>query len=81
MSFFKRILAAPSNIDRDEEIGDRVKFDTDERWFNNPQFRITVNKPVKSIIISLMQADEKMTGHSYVPCDFLIIRAKVKPNC
>ena len=36
--------AYPPSIDRDEEEKNNVSNDTNDRWFNNPQFRISVKK-------------------------------------
>lgn len=51
--------------------------DTNDRWFNNPQFRLTVFKKTQ-VIISLMQEDEKMTKRPYIPVNFLVVRTKSK---
>merc|ERR1711988_1383515 len=50
--------------------GDRLKkpyvdLDTDDKWFNNPQFRIRVYKKTK-LIISLMQEDQKKKSRIWV---------------
>jgi hypothetical protein len=46
--------AYPAVIDRDEETKDaKVEFDTNDRWFNNPQYRLSVTKKTQ-VIISLM---------------------------
>ena len=42
-----------------------LQLDTEERWFNNPQFRLKITKETK-MYISLMLEDEKLTKHSYV---------------
>lgn len=54
-----------------------VQFESDDRWFNNPQYRIKVNKDTK-LYISLMQEDEKISGQSYVPVSFMIATIKSK---
>lgn len=51
--------------------------ESDDRWFNNPQYRIKVMKDTK-IYISLMQADEKISGQPYVPVSFMIVATKSK---
>ena len=44
----------PALADRDEESKDtKVHLDTNDRWFNNPQYRLTVTKKTQ-VIISLM---------------------------
>ncbi len=48
--------------------------DTNDRWFNNPQYRITVTKKTQ-IIISLMQEDEKISTRKYIPVNFDIFNA------
>lgn len=48
---------------------------SDDRWFNNPQFRIKVTKDTK-IYISLMQEDEKICGQPYAPVSFMIATTK-----
>jgi hypothetical protein len=69
----------PMQIDRDEEVAEHVKMDSDDKWFNNPQFRITVTRKTQ-IFISLMQADEKLSGKPYLPCNFLLIKTNDKKN-
>lgn len=65
-------------IDRDEESKDaRVEQDTNDRWFNNPQYRISVSKKTQ-VIISLMQEDEKISKRPYIPVNFLVVRVKSK---
>lgn len=49
--------------------------ESDDRWFNNPQYRIKVTKDTK-LYISLMQEDEKITGQPYVPVSFMIATTK-----
>lgn len=51
--------------------------DTNDRWFNNPQFRISVTKKT-NLIISLMQEDEKISKRPYIPVNFLVVRIKSK---
>lgn len=51
--------------------------DTNDRWFNNPQYRITVTKKTQ-IIISLMQEDEKISTRKYIPVNFMVVRVKSK---
>lgn len=64
-------------IDRDEEEKNNVSNDTNDRWFNNPQFRLTVHKKTQ-IIISLMQEDEKISKRPCIPVNFLVVRVKNK---
>ena len=54
-----------------------VKMDTNDRWFNNPQYRITVTKKT-NMIFSLMQEDEKISKKPYIPVNFLVVRVKSK---
>eukprot|EP00743_Colponemidia_sp_Colp-15_P002164 GILK01002349.1.p1 GENE.GILK01002349.1~~GILK01002349.1.p1 ORF type:complete len:1020 (-),score=203.00 GILK01002349.1:103-3162(-) len=58
-----------------EPEGEKVKMDTDSRWFNNPQYRITVTKQTE-VVVSLMQEDSKMSGISYLPVNFTILKVK-----
>jgi hypothetical protein len=51
--------------------------DTNDRWFNNPQYRVTVTKRTQ-LIISLMQEDEKISKRPYIPVNFMIVRVKSK---
>lgn len=70
----------PVGADRDEETkgdGNTVKFDSNDRWFNNPQFRLTVTKKTH-LIISLMQEDEKISKRPYIPVNFMVVRVKSK---
>ena len=44
----------PTEADRDEESKEaKTHLDTNEKWFNNPQYRLTVTKKTQ-VIISLM---------------------------
>ena len=66
----------PVQADRDEENKEaNVKLDTNDRWFNNPQFRISVTKKTQ-LIISLMQEDEKISKRPYIPVNFMVVRVK-----
>ena len=68
----------PPQADRDEETKDtKVHLDTNERWFNNPQYRLTVKRKTQ-IIISLMQEDKILSGKSYIPVNFLVVRVRSK---
>ena len=70
--------AYPVQADRSEENKDsNVKIDTNEKWFNNPQYRISVQKRTQ-LIISLMQEDEKISKRRYIPVNFMIVRVKSK---
>lgn len=70
--------AYPAMVDRDEENKEsHVKNDTNDRWFNNPQYRLTVTKRTQ-VIISLMQEDEKISKRPYIPVNFLVVRVKSK---
>ena len=70
---------APSQIDRDEETSQNIKLDSDDKWFNNPQYRITVYKKTQ-VFISLMQEDQKLSGKPYMPCNFLVVKTNDKRN-
>lgn len=66
------------STDRDEENKEaNVKFDTNDRWFGNPQFRLSVTKRTQ-MIVSLMQEDEKISKKPYIPVNFMIVRVKSK---
>lgn len=56
-----------------------VQSNTDARWFNNPQFRIKVNRKAK-LTISLMQEDTKISKKDYLPCNFMVIRTNDRKN-
>lgn len=49
-----------------------VQADTDDKWFNNPQFRIKVREETK-LYISLLQADKINSGINYVPVNFMVV--------
>lgn len=66
----------PPQPDRDEENKEgHEKLDSNDRWFNNPQYRFTVHKKTQ-VIISLMQEDEKISKRPYIPVNFLVVRVK-----
>lgn len=69
----------PVDVNPEEEgkVSENVQNDTNDRWFNNPQFRISVTKKT-NIIFSLMQEDEKVSKRPYIPVNFLIVRVKSK---
>jgi Calpain family cysteine protease/Calpain large subunit, domain III len=69
----------PMTIDRDEEVAEHIKMDSDDKWFNNPQYRLTIKKKTH-LFISLMQSDQKLSGLSYLPCNFLLIKTTDKKN-
>ena len=56
-----------------------IKIDTNNKWFNNPQYRISVKKKT-TIIISVMQEDEKISKREYIPINFLVVRVKSKKD-
>ena len=65
-------------VDRDEESKDtKAQLDTDEKWFNNPQYRLSVTKKTQ-VIISLMQEDVTLSKKPYIPVNFLVVRVKSK---
>ena len=53
--------------------------DSDDKLFNNPQYRISVNRKT-SIVFSLMQEDRKILNKSYLPANFLVIKTKDKKS-
>jgi len=66
--------------------GDRLKkpyveLDTDDKWFNNPQFRIRVYKKTK-LIISLMQEDQRSESgtNNYIKCNFIVVQSRQKKS-
>ena len=67
----------PPMVDRDETTGIHTRLDTNDKWFNNPQFRLSVAKKTQ-IYISLMQEDEKISKKSYIPVNFLLVRVQSK---
>lgn len=42
------------------QYSESLQLDTDEKWFNNPQFKLKVTRETK-MYISLMQEDDKLT--------------------
>ena len=67
----------PPMIDRDETTGVHSQLDTNDKWFNNPQFRLSVTKKTQ-VYISLMQEDEKISKKPYIPVNFLVVRVYSK---
>jgi len=68
----------PALADRDEEAKDtKVHLDTNDKWFNNPQYRLSVTKKTQ-VIISLMQEDCALSKKPYIPVNFLVVRVKSK---
>ncbi len=57
---------------------DELRMDSDDKWFNNPQIRLTITKSVRSLYISLMQAEEKISNIRYESCSFYLFKAKNK---
>ena len=53
--------------------------DSNDKWFNNPQFRLSVSKKTQ-VIISLMQEDEKTSNKQYIPVNFIVVRTKSKKD-
>lgn len=51
------------------------KLDTDDKWFNNPQYRIKVTKKTTTII-SLMQEDKRAHEgkNKFVAVNFIVVR-------
>jgi len=66
----------PFEVEADNDKSkEPAKNDSNDRWFNNPQFRLSVTKRT-NLIISLMQEDEKVSKKPYIPVNFLIVRIK-----
>lgn len=61
----------------EENKNANIMMDTNDKWFNNPQYRLTVTKKTQ-VIISLMQEDEATASKPYVPVNFLVVRVKSK---
>lgn len=49
--------------------------DTCDKWFNNPQFRLSVTKRTQ-VIISLMQEDSNISKRPIIPINYLVVRVK-----
>lgn len=62
-----------------ESKPEHLQLDSDDRWFNNPQFRIKVEKETK-LYINLMQEDEKLCKSSYIKCNFMIVANHTRKN-
>jgi hypothetical protein len=69
----------PANeVPTEHEKNRRVQIDTDDKWFNNPQFRIKVNEETK-VYVCLTQRDQRLSGTTeYIPVDFMVINNKDK---
>ena len=61
------IMQKPADFDKYKN----VQMDSDEKWFNNPQFRIRIHKETK-LFVTIMQEDYTLTGHKYVPVNLMI---------
>lgn len=57
---------------KDETKPEYIQLDSDERWFNNVQFRVKVFKDTK-IYINLMQENEKLSRVPYIKTNFMVI--------
>ena len=62
--------------DKKEENAPQQHLDTDDKWFNNPQFRLVVKKNIRTLIISMMQPDNTINKKPYLNCNFLIMSSK-----
>lgn len=71
--------APPIDIDHEDDVAEHLLPDSDDKWFNNPQYRITVTRRTQ-LFVSLMQADEKLSKKPYLPVNFLILKTKDKKN-
>lgn len=72
----------PITLDKGTETkegfkNEHLQPESDDKWFNNPQFRIKIQKDTK-IYISLMLEDESLSGQSYVSCGYMISTSKSK---
>lgn len=68
-------------VDKKKEVGVKQHhIDTNDKWFNNPQYRLTVFKKT-TVIISLMQEDVN-TGQAkdYIAVNFMIVRVRSKKD-
>ena len=54
-----------------------LQLDSDDKWFNNPQFRIKVKKDTK-MFVSLMQTDKDISKLSYIKTNFIICENRMK---
>lgn len=66
-------------VQEETKVDIASQLDTNDRWFNNPQYRLSVTKRTQ-VIISLMQEDFKVCGRPIVPVNFLVVRVKSKWN-
>jgi calpain, invertebrate len=67
-----------------KDAGVRVHaIDTNDKWFNNPQYRLTVHKKT-TVIISLMQEDINHKnigkGKDYIAVNFMVVRVRSKKD-
>jgi len=71
------MLKEPENLNKAKEMIKRVVLnDSEDRWFLNPQFKIEM-KPTTKLIITLLQADEKISKIPYQKCNFMILMTRV----
>jgi hypothetical protein len=70
-----------TKVDKKKEGGVKMHaIDTNDKWFNNPQYRLTVHKKT-TVIISLMQEDVNTPlGKPYIPVNFMVVRVKSKKD-
>lgn len=73
------LLKAAAEGQEETKVDQQLVLDTNDRWFNNPQYRLTVTKKTQ-VIISLMQEDFKVCGRPLIPVNFLVVRVKSKWN-
>lgn len=60
----------------EKDSSGNVRMDGDAFWFNNPQYRITVNEKT-NVYISLMQRDRRMAGtRDNASINFVVLRQK-----
>ena len=76
----KTNAGCPTDLDRKYPVVSRFghKFtqtDSDDSWFNNPQYRVRVDKKTK-LYISLVQHDNTSEGNPthYTPVDFYLVK-------
>ena len=71
------MLKEPESLIKSKEMIKRVVLnDSEDRWFLNPQFKIEM-KPTTKLIITLLQADEKISKIPYQKCNFMILMSRV----
>lgn len=68
--------------DSKKDVGMKVHaIDTNDKWFNNPQYRLSVKKKT-TVIISLMQEDTSVVSNKkeYIAVNFMVVRVRSKKD-